>query len=43
MSDVVSIQEQARRSFFQWHVLLLMKKKPSSPVFCGEHKQPAQR
>ena len=27
MSDVVSIQEQARRSFFQWHVLLLMKKK----------------
>jgi len=27
MSDVVSIQEQARRSFFQWHVLLIMKKK----------------
>lgn len=27
MSDVVSIQEQARRSFFQWHVLLILKKK----------------
>ncbi|MEO1666710.1 MAG: hypothetical protein AAFU54_18880 [Chloroflexota bacterium] len=27
MSDVVSIQEQARRSFFQWHVLLVVKKK----------------
>lgn len=27
MSDVVNIQEQARRSFFQWHVLLIMKKK----------------
>jgi|GEM_PF-2812254 len=27
MSDVVSIQEQARRSFFQWHVLLVLKKK----------------
>lgn len=27
MSDVVSIQEQSRRSFFQWHVYLVMKKK----------------
>lgn len=27
MSDVVNIQEQSRRSFFQWHVLLILKKK----------------
>ena len=27
MSDVVSIQEQSQRSFFQWHVYLIMKKK----------------
>ncbi len=27
MSNVVSIQEQARRSFFQWHVLLILKTK----------------
>jgi len=27
MSDVMSIQEQARRSFFQWHVFLMLKKK----------------
>jgi len=27
MSDVMSLQEQARRSFFQWHVFLILKKK----------------
>jgi hypothetical protein len=27
MSDVTHIQEQSRRSFFQWHVLLMLKKK----------------
>jgi hypothetical protein len=27
MPDMVSLQEQSRRSFFQWHILLIMKKK----------------
>ncbi|MEL6308269.1 MAG: hypothetical protein AAFR81_23795 [Chloroflexota bacterium] len=27
MADMVQMQEQSRKSFFQWHVLLVMKKK----------------
>lgn len=27
MADMASLQEQSRRSFFQWHILLIMKKK----------------
>ena len=27
MADMSSLQEQSRRSFFQWHILLIMKKK----------------
>lgn len=27
MSDVTQIQQQARRSFFQWHVFLILKRK----------------
>jgi hypothetical protein len=27
MTDMSSLQEQSRRSFFQWHILLILKKK----------------
>ncbi len=27
MADMLQMQEQSRKSFFQWHVLLVMKKK----------------